>query len=115
MINFSNVCLLAISQLSLAAGQVCLKLAADTDMEIDGPNIRRTSWFVAGIASMSLWFFVWIHLMRVFDLNRLFAFEGVSPLLVAVASALFLAEKITAQAWLASILLGIGIVLVALF
>jgi uncharacterized membrane protein len=115
MINFSNLCLLAISQLTLAAGQVFLKFAADSGTSNTDLKPRRTGWFIAGIASMSIWFLVWIHLMRVFELNRLFAFEGVSPILVAAASALFLAEKITVQAWLASVLIGAGIVLVAVF
>jgi uncharacterized membrane protein len=53
--------------------------------------------------------------MRFFELNRLFAFEGVSPLLVACASALFLGEKITARAWFASFLIALGITLVAVF
>jgi drug/metabolite transporter (DMT)-like permease len=48
-------------------------------------------------------------------LNRLFAFEGASPLLVACASVLFLGEKISGRAWFASFLIGIGIALVAVF
>ncbi|MBV8351108.1 MAG: EamA family transporter [Verrucomicrobia bacterium] len=75
----------------------------------------RPSWYAVGIASMATWFFIWLHLIRFFDLNRLFAFEGVSPLLVAGASALFLEEKISARAWSASVLIAFGIVLVALF
>jgi len=45
----------------------------------------------------------------------LFAFEGVSPLLVACASALFLGERITVRAWFASFLIAVGIALVAVF
>jgi drug/metabolite transporter (DMT)-like permease len=53
--------------------------------------------------------------MSLFELNRLFAFEGASPLVVAGACALFLEEKITMRAWFASFLIAIGITLVALF
>jgi len=75
----------------------------------------RATWYSIGIASLSIWFFVWLHLMRFFELNRLLAFEGVSPLLVACASALFLGEKITMRAWFASFQIAIGISLVSMF
>jgi uncharacterized membrane protein len=115
MINLSTLALVALSQLALAAGEVCLKHASGSDHKPIAHGHVRAAWYTVGIASMSVWFFVWLHLMRFFELNRLFAFEGVSPLLVACASALFLEEKITMRAWFASILIAIGITLVALF
>jgi len=45
-------------------------------------------------------------------LNRLFAFEGLSPIFVTAASAIFLKEQIATQAWFAFGLIGIGISLV---
>ena len=115
MISLSTLGLVALSQLALAAGQVCLKHASGSDHKPIAYRHVRAGWYCVGIASMSDWFFVWLHLMRFFELNRLFAIEGVSPLLVACASALLLQEKITVRAWLASFLIAIGITLVALF
>jgi drug/metabolite transporter (DMT)-like permease len=115
MITLSSLALLALSQLALAAGEVCLKHAAGSDHKPAPHGPARAGWYSVGIVSMSIWFFVWLHLMRFFELNRLFAFEGLSPLLVACASALFLAEKITARAWSASFLIAIGITLVSIF
>jgi drug/metabolite transporter (DMT)-like permease len=115
MISLMTLALVALSQLALAAGGVSLKHASGSHDKPPPPGSARAGWYGVGIASMSIWFFVWLHLMRLFELNRLFAFEGVSPLVVAGASALFLEEKITVRAWFASFLIGIGITLVALF
>jgi hypothetical protein len=115
MITFSSVAFLILSQLTLAAGQVCLKHASGSDHKPIASGPVRAAWYAIGITSMAIWFFIWLHLMRFFELNRLFAFEGVSPLLVAFASGLFLSETITARAWFASFLIAIGITLVALF
>jgi drug/metabolite transporter (DMT)-like permease len=115
MLTLSSFALVALSQLALAAGQVSLKHASGSDHKPIAHGTVRAGWYTVGIASMSIWFFVWLHLMRFFELNRLFAFEGVSPLLVACASALFLGERITARAWFASFLIAFGITLVAVF
>lgn len=115
MITLSTLVLVALSQVALAAGGVCLKHASGSDHKSLAHGSVRASWYSVGIAYLSIWFFVWLHLMRFSELNRLFAFEGVSPLLVACASALFLGEKITMRAWLASFLIAIGITLVAVF
>ena len=110
-----TLALIVLSQLALAAGGVSLKYASGSQHKPLANGSVRAGWYGAGIASMSIWFFVWLHLMRLFELNRLFAFEGASPLVVAGASALFLEEKITTWAWFASFLIAIGIALVALF
>jgi len=115
MITLSTFALVALSQLALATGQVSLKHASGSDHKPIAHGPVRAGWYTVGITSMSIWFFLWLHLMRFFELNRLFAFEGVSPLLVACASALFLGEKITIRAWFASFLIAIGIALVAVF
>jgi uncharacterized membrane protein len=115
MIDLSTLGLVALSQLALATGVVLLKCASGSDNQPVASTSFRIGWYSGGIASLSIWFFVWLHLMGLFELNRLFAFEGVSPLLVACASALFLGEKITVRAWFASFLIAIGITLVAIF
>ena len=115
MLTLHTFALVALSQLALATGEVFLKHASGSDHKPVAHGPVRTGWYAIGIASMSVWFFSWLHLMRFFELSRLFAFEGVSPLLVACASALFLGERITVRAWFASFLIALGITLVAVF
>jgi drug/metabolite transporter (DMT)-like permease len=104
-----------LSQLALAASEVCLKYASGSDQKPTATGPVRAAWYAIGITLMAVWFFLWLHLMRFFELNRLFAFEGASPLLLACACSLFLSERITARAWFASFLIAIGITLVAMF
>jgi uncharacterized membrane protein len=115
MISLSTFALIALSQLALATGEVFLKHASGSDHKPIAHGPVRAAWYTIGIVSLSVWFFVWLDLMRFFELNRLFAFEGASPLLVACASALFLDEKITIRAWFASFLIAVGITMVAVF
>ena len=115
MLTLHTFALVALSQLAMATGEVFLKHASGSDHKPVAHGPVRTGWYAIGIASMSVWFFSWLHLMRFFELSRLFAFEGVSPLLVACSSALFLGERITVRAWFASFLIALGITLVAVF
>jgi drug/metabolite transporter (DMT)-like permease len=115
MVNALTITILILSQLALAAGEVSLKHASGSDHLPSANTTLRAIWYAIGIGAMGAWFFLWLYLMHFFELNRLFAFEGVSPLLIAVASALFLSERITVRAWFASFLIAIGIALVSLF
>ena len=115
MITLSSLAIVILSQLALAASEVCLKYASGSDHKPTATGPVRAAWYAIGITLMAAWFFLWLHLMRLFELNRLFAFEGASPLLLACACSLFLSERITARAWIASFLIAIGITLVAMF
>jgi uncharacterized membrane protein len=115
MVSLTTIEILILSQLALAAGEVSFKYALGSDHLPPASTLVRATWYAIGIAAMASWFFLWLHLMRFFELNRLFAFEGVSPLLIASASALLLSERITVRAWFASFLIAIGITLVSLF
>lgn len=115
MITLSSLAIVILSQLVLAAAEVCLKYASGSDHKPTATGPVRATWYAVGITSMAVWFFLWLYLMRLFELNRLFAFEGASPLLLACACSLFLSERITARAWFASFLIAIGITLVAVF
>jgi undecaprenyl phosphate-alpha-L-ara4N flippase subunit ArnE len=115
MITFSTLLLIFLSQIILAAGQVFMKKGSGSYRVVKERKLLRFEWFAAAISLMTVWFFLWLHLMTKLELNRLFAFEGMSPILVAGASAIFLREKINLKAWLATALIGAGICMVTLF
>jgi len=115
MITLSTLSLIILSQLVLAGGQIFMKKGSGSSFEPQACKLFRFGWFATGIVLMTAWFFLWLHLMTKLDLNRLFAFEGASPLLVAAASAIFLREKVSFRAWIAFALIGVGICLVTLF
>jgi uncharacterized membrane protein len=115
MVTLSTLSLIALSQIVLAAGQVFMKKGSGSALEAQERKLFKMIWLATGILCLTTWFFLWLHLMTYLELNRLFAFEGVSPLLVAGASAIFLREKISIKAWVATILIGTGILMVTLF
>jgi undecaprenyl phosphate-alpha-L-ara4N flippase subunit ArnE len=115
MVTLSTLSLIALSQIVLAAGQVFMKKSSGSVLEKQERKLFKIIWLAVGILCLTAWFFLWLHLMTFLELNRLFAFEGVSPLLVAGASSIFLREKISIKAWLATILIGAGILMVTLF
>jgi drug/metabolite transporter (DMT)-like permease len=115
MVTVPTLLLIALSQIVLAAGQVFMKKSSGSILEAKPRPHAKIIWLAAGIACLTAWFFLWLYLMTFLELNRLFAFEGVSPLLVAGASAIFLHEKISVKAWTATILIGTGILMVTLF
>lgn len=115
MVHLSVFLLIALSQIVLAAGNVCMKKGSGSPSLPKARKRYRFGWFAGGIAAMTGWFLLWVFLMTKLPLNRLFAFEGLSPILVTAASAIFLKEEIATRAWIASGLIGIGIGLVASF
>ena len=69
--------------------------------------------FSLGIAAMTLWFLVWLGLMRHFDLSYLYPFEGLSPILLVAGASAFLKEKMTARLWIGTLVISLGLALVA--
>jgi undecaprenyl phosphate-alpha-L-ara4N flippase subunit ArnE len=115
MVTLPTLLLIALSQMVLAGGQVFMKKSSGSALEAPEGKLFKLLWLAAGILCLTAWFFLWLYLMTFLELNRLFAFEGVSPLLVAAASAIFLREKISVKAWVATVLIGSGILMVTLF
>ena len=62
---------------------------------------------------LNVWFFLWLGLLRNWDLSRVFPFEGLSPLLLMLGAWMFLGERVPPRAWLGIVLIGVGVSLVA--
>ena len=63
-------------QLCLVAGQLLLKRAMIATNQVPRRWNRIGGNFAGGIGCLSLWFFLWLGLLRNWDLSRLFPFEG---------------------------------------
>jgi undecaprenyl phosphate-alpha-L-ara4N flippase subunit ArnE len=102
--------LVIVSQLALVAGQIFLKRAMSR-REHGGEKAR--GWIgilVIGIASMTVWFLLWLGLMPRFDLSKLMPLEGISPLLIVLGAAAFLRERLNWRGWA-----GVGLTCVGVF
>lgn len=102
----SSWLLLLLSQLCLVAGQVVLKRGLTK-----GP---RLPLLAAGIALLAGWFFLWVALLGRHDLSLIYPFQGLSPVLMLLASTLFLRERPTWRGGLGVLLIAAGTALVGL-
>jgi drug/metabolite transporter (DMT)-like permease len=105
-VTWMAIGLCVICQALIVAGQILLKRG------ISGAR-PRIKYFAAGVLCMAIWFFLWLGLMGKWDLSRLYPFEGLNPVIMAVAAWLILKEKLPASAWMGLGLVCVGIAIVA--
>jgi len=105
-VTWTAIILCIICQALIVVGQMLLKRG------VSGRQ-PRTRYFCLGIFSMAIWFFLWLGLMGKWDLSKLYPFEGLNPVLMAIGACLLLKEKLPASAWVGLGLVGVGVAIVA--
>ena len=90
-------------------GQVFFKVAMD-ETGATKPFHQRASAFAAGITAMAFSFFLGLSQLSQIPLSKYYPFEGIERVVIVVAAALFLKEKITPR-----ILLGVALICGGLF
>ncbi len=94
-------------EIALVFGQLFLKRAmATTPIGI--------GWLAGGIAFEAAWFFLWIYLLARWDLSRIFPFEGLNPVLIAIGAMIFLKERLPLKAWIGIAMISVGIAIIAI-
>jgi undecaprenyl phosphate-alpha-L-ara4N flippase subunit ArnE len=102
--------LIIISQLALVAGQIFLKRAMSR-REKGGEGARGWIGTLAiGIATMTVWFLLWLGVMPHVELSKQMPMEGISPLLIVLGAAAFLHERLNWQGWA-----GVGLTCAGVF
>ena len=102
-----------LSQIALVAAQIVMKRAMSR-RELGGEKAR--GWIgllVIGIATMTVWFLLWLGVMHQVELSKLMPLEGISPLLIVLGAAVFLRERLNARGWAGVILTCVGVLLVS--
>ena len=106
--------LVVISQLALVAGQIFLKHAMSR-RERGGDQARGwVGTLVIGIATMTIWFLLWLGVMHQVELSKLMPLEGLSPLLIVLGAAIFLGERLNWRGWAGVGLTSVGVLLVSM-
>jgi drug/metabolite transporter (DMT)-like permease len=92
-------------------GQILFKHAMGTKWL----HSRGAAWqaLFAGIAAMAVGFFVWLELLRRFDLSFLYPFEGLNRLVMLFAAIIFLKERVAPRLWVGVLLISAGVAVVA--
>jgi drug/metabolite transporter (DMT)-like permease len=94
------------------AGQLFFKRA----MEISrtsrfGRDFAR--FFVPGIISMTVSFFLTLGLLQKLDLSYVYPFQGLSVVIISATAAFLLKEKVTLQLAMGALLISLGVILVS--
>jgi uncharacterized membrane protein len=108
--------LIFISLLAFVIGQFLLKLALDDEERaavVPAAKNYRAAFFVAGIGSLTLSFFITLGLLQKQELSYVFPFQGFSVIIVTLGSSIFLKERLTAPLAIGSVLITLGLILVS--
>ena len=106
-----NFILIVASQVFSVTGQIFMKKSATRPR--DEAMGKRLMLRGAGIAAMTLGFFLWLGLMSKFELSYLFPFEGIHYILIVIAAAIFLKERATPALWIGVTLISAGVAMVS--
>ena len=95
-------------------GQIVLKHAMETSNAAGFRSRKFLFLFSAGILLMTLKFFLNLGLLQLYDLSFIYPFQGLCVIMIAVAAAILLREKLNLQLTVGSLLISAGIVLVSI-
>jgi uncharacterized membrane protein len=99
---------------TVVAGQLVLKKAMDIFNTVGHRHSDFLRPFALGIFLMTVQFFLNLGLLQRYDLSFIYPFQGLSVIMIAIAAAVVLREKLTMQLTIGSALISIGIVLVSM-
>jgi undecaprenyl phosphate-alpha-L-ara4N flippase subunit ArnE len=106
--------LILIALVTFVAGQLFLKHAMESSRTAGLRNASVISLLIFGIAAMTISFFLTLGLLQHFDLSYLYPFQGLSVIIISLAAAILLREKLTPQLAIGALLISAGIILVSL-
>ena len=111
--NAWAVVLILLWLISFVAGQLFFKRA----MELSRTSFRQgktMSILAAGIAAMTVSFFLNLGLLQRFDLSYLYPFQGLSVVLITLTAAIILKERLTWRLTFGVLLITAGVMLVSM-
>jgi uncharacterized membrane protein len=69
---------------------------------------------VIGVATMTIWFLLWLGVMHQVELSKLMPLEGISPILIVLGAHFLLGERLHARGWAGVGLTCVGVLLVSM-
>jgi drug/metabolite transporter (DMT)-like permease len=102
------------SLITFVAGQLFLKRAMEPMTKGDHGRRRFGSLLGTGIFLMTISFFLTLGLLQRFDLSYLYPFQGLSVIIIALAAAVVLRERLTLQLMIGAAVISAGIILVSI-
>jgi len=111
-VNASSILLLILSVLAYVAGQVLLKRGLNLTSAPDADRFRCALLFTTAIGCLSVDFFLWLELLRRFELSYIFPCQALTIVVMCLGARIFLRERISPRMIISTlfILAGIGLV-----
>jgi uncharacterized membrane protein len=113
-VNLFAFLLIVVSLLSFVVAQLLLKKAMESTAAYGMRNPRFISLVAAGVALMTVSFFLTLGLLQRFDLSYLYPFQGLSVIFITGMAAAVLKERLNLRLIAGAALITIGIVLVSM-
>ncbi len=101
------------SLVTFVSGQLLFKRAMETSRQA-GFKREFLKFFIPGIASMTVSFFLTLGLLQRFDLSFVYPFQGLSVIIISATATFLLKEKLSFQLLLGAVLISLGVVFVSL-
>ena len=106
--------LVLIALVAFVLGQLLLKKAMDAANVSGFRSLRFLAPLVAGVFLLGAQLFLNLGLLQRYDLSLIYPFQGLSVIMISLAAAFVLREKLSLQLVAGSLLISAGIVLVSL-
>jgi uncharacterized membrane protein len=113
-VSFLAFFFIVVSLLSFVVAQLILKRAMEATITTGFRNPEFVTKVAAGVALMTISFFLTLGLLQRFDLSYLYPFQGLSVLFITLMAAVVLREKLNARLAVGALLISVGIVLVSM-
>jgi len=108
------VVLIPVALIAFVTGQLFLKRAMESSAVKGFRDAQVISYLGYGIFSMAVHFFLMLGLLAHLDLSFVYPFQGLSVIIITLAAAIVLREKLNLRLALGALLISAGIVLVSL-
>ena len=106
--------LIPIALIAFVSGQLFLKRAMESSRLKGFRDAKVITFLGCGIFSMTIHFFVTLGLLGHLDLSYVYPFQGLSVVIISLAAAIVLREKLNLRLTLGALLISAGIVLVSM-
>ena len=111
--NATALLVFVIEVASLVLGQVLLKHALERGNRLGFRQSRVIALFAGGVGGLTVSFFLMLGLLQHFALSYFFPLQASSTLVIVVAAAVFLRERLSLKLIVGTLLICAGIALVS--
>ena len=112
--NWQAFVLIPVALIAFVSGQLFLKRGMESSGARGFRDRRGITFLACGILLMPLHFLLMLGLLAHLDLSFVYPFQGLSVIIISVAAAVILRERMNLRLTIGTLLISCGIVLVSM-